>query len=92
MRQKPIGNYIVDFLCYELMLAIGIDGETHNYRVEKDQVRQKRIEALGVNLIRFLDIDVKRNMDAVLLFLNNWIDQSEAAKRTPPNPPQRGNR
>ena len=32
-RQKPVDNFIVDFFCNELMLAIEIDGETHNYRL-----------------------------------------------------------
>ena len=77
LRQKPIDNYIVDFFCYELMLAIEIDGETHNYQVEKDRIRQNRLELLGVNLLRFLDIDVKRNMDGVLLNLDRWIDGFE---------------
>ncbi len=80
LRQKPIDNYIVDFFCYELMLAIEIDGETHNYKVEKDQIRQKRLELLGINLLRFLDIDVKRNMNGVLLSLNTWINNFELAK------------
>lgn len=29
-RQKPLGNYIVDFYCNELMLAIEIDGDSHD--------------------------------------------------------------
>jgi very-short-patch-repair endonuclease len=33
-RQKPIDNYIVDFFCNELMLAIEIDGESHNDRAK----------------------------------------------------------
>lgn len=28
-RQKPIDNYIVDFFCHELMLAIEIGGISH---------------------------------------------------------------
>ena len=92
MRQKPIDNYIVDFFCYELMLAIEIDGEAHNYKVEKDQVRQNRLESLGINLLRFLDIDVKINMNGVLLTLNTWINNFELARtKHPPDPPQGGN-
>ncbi len=78
LRQKPIDNYIVDFFCYELMLAIEIDGETHNYQVEKDRIRQNRLELIGINLLRFMDIDVKRNMDGVLLGLDRWIDGFES--------------
>ena len=29
-RQRPIDAYIVDFYCKDLMLAIEIDGESHN--------------------------------------------------------------
>ena len=29
IRQKPIDNYIVDFFCYELRLAIELDGFSH---------------------------------------------------------------
>ena len=36
LRQKPIDNYIVDFFCYELMLAIEIDGQTHGNKTEED--------------------------------------------------------
>ena len=90
MRQKPIDNYIVDFFCYELMLAIEIDGEAHNYKVEKDQVRQNRLESLGINLLRFLDIDVKRNMNGVLQTLNAWINNFESAKANTPLTPLKG--
>ena len=31
-RQRPIGEYIVDFYCKELSLVIEIDGDTHIYR------------------------------------------------------------
>jgi len=36
-RQKPIGNYIVDFYCSELLLAIEIDGESHYGNELKDR-------------------------------------------------------
>ena len=42
-RQKPIGNFIVDFYCSELLLAIEIDGESHYGNEEKDLKRQKEI-------------------------------------------------
>ena len=30
-RQIPIGEYIVDFYCHELFLAIEVDGSTHDH-------------------------------------------------------------
>ena len=43
-RQVPIDHYIVDFYCHELMLAIEVDGGSHFYKEERDQVRQNRLE------------------------------------------------
>jgi very-short-patch-repair endonuclease len=72
-RQRPIGNYIVDFYCKELFLAIEIDGDTHLYRDDYDDKRQKEIENLGVRFLRFEDIEVKRNMWNVLRVIEDWI-------------------
>ncbi len=76
-RQVPIYNYIVDFYCHELMLAIEIDGDSHlNPEVEKnDIIRQELLEKLGVNFIRFKDIDVKKNMNDVIRSLQGKIEE-----------------
>jgi very-short-patch-repair endonuclease len=65
-RQKPIGNYIVDFFCRELMLAIEIDGSSHEFKSKEDLARQQQIEQFGITVIRFEDIRVKQDMDRVL--------------------------
>jgi very-short-patch-repair endonuclease len=65
-RQVPIDNYIVDFYCHELNLAIEIDGSSHNYKYDYDLIRQQDLEILGVRFIRFSDIAVKRSMKDVL--------------------------
>jgi very-short-patch-repair endonuclease len=65
-RQVPIDNFIVDFYCHELMLAIEIDGSSHDEKQDYDQNRQLILENLGVKFIRFSDIDVKQKMGWVL--------------------------
>ncbi len=82
LRQRPIDKYIVDFFCSELMLAIEIDGESHNLeaQIEKDPVRQKRLESLGIRFLRFTDSDVKRNMNGVLQRIAAWIDEFDAVR------------
>lgn len=67
-RQVPIDNFIVDFYCHELMLAIEIDGNSHlNSELQiNDIVRQDVLEKLGVIFIRFNDLDVKKNMNEVI--------------------------
>ena len=74
-RQKPIDQYIVDFYCSELMLAIEIDGVTHDFKLPNDYERQQRLESLGVRFLRFQDEEVKRNMEGVLLVIESWIDE-----------------
>lgn len=72
-RQKPIGNYIVDFYCPELLLAIEIDGCTHGYKETEDELRQKEIEKLGIRFLRFTDSNVKNNCWAVVEEIKAWI-------------------
>jgi len=80
-RQKPVDNYIVDFFCNELMLAIEIDGDTHNYKIERDIKRQKRLEASGIRFLRFTDEDVKENIEGVVVMIGEWIRRN--GKPTP---------
>jgi len=94
-RQKPIDNYIVDFFCNELLLAIEIDGDTHNYKYNYDRERQERLEKLGIEFLRFTDIDVKRNIEGVLSAIEHWINghkDNEFKNEYPPlHPSQEGN-
>ena len=72
-RQKPIDKYIVDFFCHELMLAIEIDGSSHDLKEEIDVYRQKRLESMGVRFLRFDDKDVRKNLGGVLCVIMEWI-------------------
>jgi len=67
-RQHGIGNYIVDFYCPEVKLAIEIDGESHYKKraVEYDKRRTKYIESLGIKLIRFTNDDIMKNIDGAM--------------------------
>ena len=76
-RQRPIDRYIVDFYCKDLKLAIEIDGSSHDGEEAKvnDDIRQRRLESLGVRFLRFTDADVKRNMEMVVDSIEQWIDE-----------------
>ncbi len=86
-RQRPIENYIVDFYCKELSLAIEIDGDTHIYRYDQDDERQKELEKLGVRFLRFEDIEIKKNMWNVLRVIEDWIEKNKPT----PDPSLEGN-
>ena len=76
-RQKPIMDYIVDFFCPELGMAIEIDGGSHDNEnaCRNDRERQKKIEELEIQFLHFNDVDVKRNMTGVLKVIEQWIDE-----------------
>jgi very-short-patch-repair endonuclease len=78
-RQKPLGNYIVDFYCRKLNLVIEIDGNSHEYEevVLEDEERQRVLEQLGVYFLRFPDVEVKRSMASVLNEIGFFIDDFE---------------
>src|SRR5262245_61197756 len=76
-RQKPIDRFIVDFFCPDLMLGIEIDGASHLRKGNADVERHRRLESLGVHLIRFEDKMVKREMSNVLSSLLGWIQAHE---------------
>jgi very-short-patch-repair endonuclease len=93
-RQKPLDEYIVDFLCNELMLAVEIDGDSHRDEdvFKNDVKRQKRLEEFGISFLRFTDIQVKTDIRDVMDTIDGWIELYEethpAAMR---HPSQEGN-
>ena len=76
-RQVPIDNFIVDFFCHELMLAIEVDGSSHINKFDYDMKRQNKLEDMGVQFIRFSDLDVKKNLHGVLTALKEKIEEIE---------------
>lgn len=80
MRQKPIDNYIVDFYSSKLKLVIEIDGESHDNKLKEDKIKQKRLESLGLYVMRFNDRDVKEDITGVLRTLESWIEKFEAGE------------
>jgi very-short-patch-repair endonuclease len=76
-RQRPVLNYIADFMCMELMLIIEVDGLTHHWEEtsKKDHKRQQELESAGFTVLRFTDEDVLKDINAVLSFLEDWIDK-----------------
>jgi len=75
-RQKMAGNYILDFFCPELMLAIEIDGRIHELEEIEihDKKRQYWLEGCGIDFIRFDAFAIFNQMDSVLKDLRNYVD------------------
>lgn len=74
-RQVPMLDYIVDFYCHEIGLAIEIDGSSHDYKYFYDAKRQGRLEKEGVKFLRFSNEEIKHDMFSVLLIIQETVDE-----------------
>ena len=72
-RQVPLLNYIVDFYCHELKLAIEVDGNSHDHKYFEDVNRQNKLENEGITFLRFSDSEIKNNMFSVSLAIEEKV-------------------
>jgi len=77
LRQKPIGKYILDFYCSKLLLAIEIDGESHNKKAYLDKSRDWYLEIRGIKTIRYTNNQVLSDIDHVFSDLLAKVKQRE---------------
>lgn len=71
------------------MLAIEIDGVSHENKNEEDRIRQSKLESLGVKFLRFYDSEIKKNIQGVLWVIEDWIRKRK--DEPTPDPSQEGN-
>ncbi len=65
-RQKPVGRYIVDFVCLELRLVIEVDGGQHVEQVAYDRQRDIWLQEQGFTAVRFWNNEVMQELERVL--------------------------
>ena len=68
-RQKPLGSYVADFYCSSARLVIEIDGDSHftSDGAANDAQRTAVLAALGVRVIRFTNLEVREQFEAVCM-------------------------
>ena len=64
-RQRPIGPYIVDFVCLEEKLVIEVDGGQHSKQKASDVRRDSWLRCEGLKVLRFWDHEVLTEIDHV---------------------------
>jgi very-short-patch-repair endonuclease len=87
-RQKPIGQYIVDFFAPRVKLVVEVDGSQHfeGNHLQKDKHRDQYLSSLGLKVLRFDSRAVLTETDAVMEVIYKETRESLGLK-IPPNPP-----
>ena len=76
-KQRIIDNYIVDFYCHQARLVIELDGSQHYTPEGKsyDELRTKVLEAYGLEVIRFSNLDIEKRFDGVCYMIDKTIKE-----------------
>ena len=78
-RQHPVGNFILDFYCPACKLVVEVDGEIHNYQIDRDRARTSKLEEYGYKVLRFSNEQVSNRLPEVLAEIKRVA--------LPPSPP-----
>ncbi len=75
-RQRPVSDYIVDFICKDLNLVIEVDGITHldEKTIMQDEIKEENLKALGFTVLRFRDEEVLNQINLVLHAIEKSIN------------------
>ena len=78
LRQKVLGNYIVDFYCAKANLVVELDGSQHfeDENIDKDMQRTKFLEDYGLKVIRIPNNEVNNNFRGVCEYIDTIVKQS----------------
>ena len=74
-RQKPILNFIVDFYCPAASLIIECDGSQHlnEKGLQYDLLRDQALTQLNLTVLRFNNLQILHELDAVVQTIENVI-------------------
>jgi very-short-patch-repair endonuclease len=57
------------------MLAVALDGYTHRFEevADRDELKEQRLNEIGIRVLRFKDEDVMDNIEGVIAEIKEWI-------------------
>ncbi|MGV8955188.1 MAG: endonuclease domain-containing protein [Cypionkella sp.] len=84
-KQAPIGRYVVDFACHRARLVVEIDGDSHYTEegIARDAVRTAFLVGEGYRVVRFTNLEVMENDEAVYLAIVEALDASDPTASRP---------
>ena len=65
-KQALIGRFIVDFVCFDRKVVVGLDGGQHVVSVEGDKRRSEWLRSQGFRVLRFWNPEVVEDADMVM--------------------------
>ena len=78
LRQKVIGDYVVDFYCASAKLVVELDGSQH-YEADgaaKDKVRTEFLQTFDLRVLRFGNHDVLQNFEGVCTAIDKTVQEA----------------
>ena len=74
-RQKPIGNYIVDFYAPKAQLVVELDGSRHflENQIVKDKQRDHYLQSKGLTVIRFNNLQTLQELEGVVEIIFRFV-------------------
>ena len=87
-RQYVIGNYIADFFCHRAKLVVELDGSQHyaSQEMDYDLKRTSYLESQGLKVLRFTNLDVLRQFDAVCAAIDQAVKEQLKSDETVSKP------
>ena len=81
-RQKPLGCYVVDFICLEEKLIIELDGGQHAENLEYDQERDAWLRSQGFTVLRFWTNELMNETESVLERIRLALEHEAVSSET----------
>ena len=77
LRQMPFQEYVVDFACRKIKLAIELDGYSHHFRFIKDKRKDEVLKRHGYNVLRFSEKQIMMDLQNVNRAIESYIEEYE---------------
>jgi very-short-patch-repair endonuclease len=86
-RQYSVDAYVLDFYSAQLRLGIEIDGDSHFMAdaMSYDRERTTYLEAFGIEVMRFTNLEILENMEGVLEKIEEAIKRKKLPPLAPPS-------
>lgn len=76
-RQQIIAGFIVDFYCHKTALVVEVDGDIHDLQQDEDARREQVLTDMGLQIIRFRNDEIFRDLLAVMQSIRQFISNDE---------------